>query len=71
MKREHKNKNRWLVFTSFVFQIGAIIFIFGHLGKYIDSQFNPSKKYFTLLCLILGVSISIIYIIKLGKKLEK
>ena len=56
--------NSWAIFSGIAIQMGAIIFLFVKGGKWLDSNYNDSGKAFTVLGTLLGVSISILLVLR-------
>lgn len=58
-----KQPNKWLVFSSFTFQIAVIMLGAIKLGAYLDTKFNLSNKLASLLLsgFGLGVILWIVY----------
>lgn len=44
--------------------MGAIIFLFVKLGKWLDSEYNPEGKAFLVVCTLLGVAASLYVVVK-------
>ena len=57
-----KQPNRWLIFSSLAFQIGAIIYGAVWIGQYLDTFYENQKSLFTLLLTVFGL-VAIIYLI--------
>lgn len=72
---EEKNKNslnKYLQLTSIGFQMMATMFVFIWLGSKADEKWNTSEtNYFTLLGTLLGLGISLYFILQQLKKLNK
>ncbi len=72
---EEKNKNsfnKYLQLTSIGFQMMAIMFAFIWLGRKADEKWNTSEtNYFTLLGTLLGLGISLYFILKQLKNINK
>ncbi|MDG1763252.1 MAG: hypothetical protein P8H38_08430 [Flavobacteriaceae bacterium] len=44
-----KQPNKWLIFSSLAFQIAIIMFAAVKLGAYLDTKYNLSNKFASLL----------------------
>ena len=64
-----KQPNRWLIFSSLAFQIGAIIYGAVWIGQYLDTFYGNQKSLFTLLLTVFGLAVIIYLIIKQTKHL--
>ena len=63
-----KQPNKWLIFSSLAFQIGAIMFAAIKFGTYLDSTYTLPNKLATLLLAGFGL-LSIVWIVyKQSKK---
>lgn len=45
-------------------QMGAIIYLFVLLGKWLDANYNNGEKLFIIICTLLGVAASLYVVIK-------
>lgn len=72
MTKEKKNNSAPTIiqFSSLGIQMAAIIGALGYLGYFLDQKIKLSQQYFTLAGLILGVIVSIVYVIRALKKME-
>lgn len=63
----------YVYYSNLVIQMIAIILLFSLGGKYLDKKVNYSIPYFTIIGSLLGVLLSMIYVIRqiLNKKNEK
>ena len=72
---EEKNKNsynKYIQLTSIAFQMMAIMLIFIWLGKKADERWNSSEtNYFTLLGTLVGLGVSLYFILQQLKKLNQ
>ena len=61
MEKEKKKKprNKYIALTGIGFQMGATIYLFAYLGKWLDVKYPHEKKVYTLIFVILAVVISI------------
>ncbi len=71
------NQNQKGRFTRFArlsgigFQMGATIFLGAMLGKYLDERFPSTKKWFTIGCTLLSVSVALYMVLKQVNRLNQ
>ncbi|MFD2186204.1 AtpZ/AtpI family protein [Aquimarina celericrescens] len=74
-QRNHKDKGsqlrRFAVLTGIAFEMGAIIFLFAYVGEKLDTYYELTEKWFTILFVLLGVAISLYIVIKQLNKINK
>ena len=70
-KGKANSLKKYLVLTGIAFEMGAIIFVFAYAGKWLDAQYSADKKWFTMLCVLAGVGISLYLVIKQLNKINK
>ena len=72
-KKDSQNKQlkNALVLTGVAFQMGATVYLFVLLGKWLDNSFNQGNKLFIIICTLLGVSISLYLVVQQLKKLNQ
>ena len=68
MKKTRK-PNKWLAFSSLVFQIAIIMWASVNLGKFLDKELNSSGNFYILLLCIIGLIITIWTIYQQSKNL--
>jgi hypothetical protein len=66
--RKKKQPNKWLIFSSLAFQIAFTMFVAIKLGKYLETKYNLSNKYSSLLLSGLGILVIIWLVYKQSKK---
>ncbi len=75
MSEEKNKKNpygKYLQLTSVAFQMLAIMLIFIWLGKKADEKWNSSEtNYFTLIGTLVGLGVSLYFILQQLKKLNQ
>lgn len=59
-----------LVLTGVAFQMGATIYLFVLLGKWLDTTYNDGQKLYVIICTLLGVGISLYLVVKQLNKLN-
>ncbi len=63
--------NRWVQLSGVGIQMGITIYAFAWLGKWLDEKYDTSKPYFTLSLVILGVLVSLFWLIQTLKRINK
>lgn len=53
--QKKKQHNKWLSLINIPIQMGAIIFVFAYLGKWLDEKYPNPKEIYTKSITILGV----------------
>ncbi|MDX1461504.1 MAG: AtpZ/AtpI family protein [Marinirhabdus sp.] len=62
---------RWLILTAIGLEMGAIIYGFVYLGKWLDATYNSGEKLYLIICTLLGVAISMFLVVKQTNRLNK
>ncbi len=72
-KKDSQNKQlkNALVLTGVAFQMGATVYLFVLLGKWLDNSYNQGNNLFIIICTLLGVSISLYLVVQQLKKLNQ
>ncbi len=69
-----KNKNnsvkRWAALSAIGIEMGAIIYVFVKLGTWLDQQYNPGGKLFTIIFTLIGVAGSLFLVLKHTNRLN-
>lgn len=68
----NKGKNgvkRWAILSAIAFEMGAVIFGFVHLGKWLDLTYTNGKL-FTVICTLVGVAISLYLVVTQTNRLN-
>jgi len=72
MKRQKpNNRNKFLQFTAIPFEMFIIIFGAYKLGAYLDIIYPNDTMFYTIICMLVGVILSMVYILIRVKKLTK
>jgi len=66
-KKKEPLKN-WAVLSGIAIQMGATIFIFGWIGQFLDEKYPSEKQWFTILFVLIGVSVAIYAVLKQLKR---
>ncbi len=53
-----------LILTGIAFQMGAIIYLFSFLGKWLDKTYNQGDKLYVIIATLSGVGISLYLVVK-------
>lgn len=59
-----------LLLSGVAFQMGATIYLFVMLGKWLDSNYNHEDKGYIIITTLLGVGISLYLVVKQLKKIN-
>ncbi len=72
-KKDSQNKplKNALVLTGVAFQMGATIYLFVLLGKWLDAKYNQGDKLYIIICTLFGVASSLYLVIQQLKKLNQ
>lgn len=69
--QKKRNNNKWLALINIPIQMGAIVFAFAYLGKWIDGKYpNPQTIYVKILTLV-GVALAFYNINRQLKDINK
>lgn len=68
---DKKNKNKWIVLLTIPAQMGATIFLFSWFGSWLDEKYGNVKKINQMIFTLLGVFLSLYYVIKQVNQLNK
>jgi|TARA_R100000541_G_C1870856_1_gene80773 F0F1-type ATP synthase assembly protein I len=63
---------RWLILTAIGLEMGAIIYLFVQLGKWLDASYgDEGSKLYLIIGTLLGVAISLFLVVKQTNRLNK
>lgn len=62
---------RWAILSGIGIQMGVIIYLFVKAGNWLDSNYDPSGKKYTILLTLLGVGVSLFLVLKQTNRLNK
>ena len=62
---------RWAILSGIGIQMGAIIYLFVKGGNWLDLNYNPEGKMYTIILTLLGVAISLFLVLKQTNRLNK
>lgn len=70
-QQKKKSRNKWLALISIPAQMGAIVFLFAYLGRWLDDKYpNPHRLYVKILTMV-GVVIAFYNINRQLKEINK
>lgn len=56
--QKKRNNNKWLALINIPIQMGAIIFAFAYLGKWLDGKYTNSNSIYLKIFTLVGVAIA-------------
>ncbi len=65
-----KRSNRWLLFSSLVFQMAGLMYLAVFFGQKLDTAQGNAKPYFTLVFSVFGLIAILFLIVKQTKRLK-
>ena len=63
-KGTKKKQPKFIALTGIAAQMGVTIFAFSYLGKYLDENYNPNGKGWTIALVLLGVALSLFNLLR-------
>lgn len=69
--RPDKKTRKWLVLLTIPMQMGATIFLFAWFGSWLDEKYGNVKSTNQMIFALLGVILSLYYVIKQVNQLNK
>lgn len=71
-KESPQGVKRWLILTAIGLEMGAIIYLFVQLGKWLDASYSDSEsQLYLILCTLFGVAASLFLVLKQTNRLNK
>jgi len=70
-KDSNKKINKWIVFTSMPFQMGATIYLFYWIGTWLDHKYDIDGEWWTKGMTMLGVIASLTQFIRQANRISK
>ncbi|MFZ4863114.1 AtpZ/AtpI family protein [Sphingobacterium sp. Mn56C] len=70
-KKTNNKLNKWIVFTSMPFQMGATIYLFFWFGSWMDQKFEVEEGWWTKGLTMLGVVASLYQFIRQANRISK
>lgn len=68
---QNKNTRKWLALINIPIQMGAIIFLFSYLGRWLDENHPNSRIYFSKLLIIVGVFVALYNVMRQVNEINK
>ena len=68
---QKKPLKNFIVLSGIAFQMGAIIYLFVLLGKWLDNTYNNGNKMYIIISTLSGVAISLYVVLRQVKKLHQ
>ncbi|MFD2598529.1 AtpZ/AtpI family protein [Sphingobacterium corticis] len=68
---DKKKANKWLVFSTMPFQMGATIYAFYWVGQWLDHQYNVTGEWWMKGFTLLGVAASLYHFIRMVNYLNR
>ncbi|MEL4457403.1 AtpZ/AtpI family protein [Lutimonas vermicola] len=68
-KKPKKQLNKYIVLTGIGLQMGITIYLFAHLGKWLDARYTENNAY-TIVLTLLGITISFYSLLRQIKNLD-
>lgn len=62
---------RWAILSGIGIQMGVIIYLFVKGGIWLDENYNPEGKVYTIVLTLLGVAISLFLVLQQTNRLNK
>jgi uncharacterized membrane protein YfcA len=71
-KQDNKTtRNKWLILLTIPMQMGATIFLFSWFGSWLDDKYGNVKSINQMIFTLVGVFLSLYYVIKQVNQLNK
>jgi uncharacterized membrane protein YfcA len=70
-KPDRKERNKWMILLSIPMQMGATIFLFSWFGSWLDEKYHNIKNTYQMIFTLVGVFLSLYYVIKQVNQLNK
>lgn len=69
--KPQKQPNRILELSGVAAQMGATIFLGAYLGRYLDEKYPSDKKWFTMICTLVAVGVSLYAVVQQLNKINE
>ena len=66
-----KPLNNYVRFSGVALQMGATIFLGAYLGKWLDAKYPADKKWFTIVCTLAAVALSLYNVLRQVNKINE
>ena len=70
MPKGNNAVKRWAILSGIAIQMGAIIYLFVQLGKWLDTNYSEGGKPFLIICTLVGVAASLFLVVQQTKNLN-
>ncbi len=71
MEDKEPQNRKWLALINIPIQMGAIIFLFSYLGRWLDENHPNSKVYFSKLLVMVGVFVALYNVMRQVNEINK
>ena len=69
--KDNNGIKRWAILSGIGIQMGVIIYLFVKAGNWLDTNYIPEGKKYTILLTLLGVGVSLFLVLKQTNRLNK
>lgn len=69
--KDNNGIKRWAILSGIGIQMGVIIYLFVKAGNWLDTNYDPEGKKYTILLTLLGVGVSLFLVLKQTNRLNK
>lgn len=69
--KDNNGIKRWAILSGIGIQMGVIIYLFAKAGNWLDNNYNPEEKKYTILLTLIGVAASLFLVLKQTNRLNK
>jgi hypothetical protein len=69
-KTPKKKRPKFIALTGIAVQMGVTIYGFAYLGKWLDEQYNPASKTWTIVFVLAGVALSLYNLLRQVNKIN-
>jgi F0F1-type ATP synthase assembly protein I len=70
VNKPNNSIKRWAILSAIALEMGAIIYLFVQLGKWLDTSYNDGGKGYIIVCTLAGVGISLFLVVKQTNRLN-
>jgi F0F1-type ATP synthase assembly protein I len=70
-QKKGKQLKNVAILSGIGFEMGAIIYGFVMLGKWLDSTYNAGEKMYIIICTLIGVAVSLFIVVKQLNRIHK
>ncbi|MGG7034873.1 MAG: AtpZ/AtpI family protein [Flavobacterium sp.] len=68
---QNKNTRKWLALINIPIQMGAIIFLFSYLGRWLDEKYSDGGSVWTIILSLFSVFLALYNVLRQVKNLNK